>query len=269
MLYFVATPIGNLKDITYRAVEVLGEVDVIACEDTRNSKILLSHYNINKPLIAYHKFNERASTKGILDLLAQGKDVAVISDGGMPIISDPGHVLAQVLSENNIDFTVIPGANAALCALLLSGFSSEMFTFVGFLPEKNSKKEQLLSQIKLLKNTLIFHVSVHNLEKDLQFLKIHLGPRKACLVREITKKFEQKHFFNLGDDLCDVEKRGEFVLVVEGCGDSVDFSNLSVKEHINFYLSQGVEKNQAIKMVAKDRNVKKDEIYKANLRGEE
>ena len=140
-------------------------------------------------------------TKGILDLLAQGKDVAVISDGGMPIISDPGHVLAQVLSENNIDFTVIPGANAALCALLLSGFSSEMFTFVGFLPEKNSKKEQLLSQIKLLKNTLIFHVSVHNLEKDLQFLKIHLGPRKACLVREITKKFEQKHFFNVLQDI--------------------------------------------------------------------
>ena len=147
MLYFVATPIGNLKDISLRAIEVLESVDVIACEDTRNSLKLLNHYNINKKLIAYHKFNERNSADGIISLLKQGKNIAVISDSGMPVISDPGGILIEKLKQNNLEYTVVPGANAGLCALLLSGLSSTTYTFVGFLPEQNKDRKKLIEYI--------------------------------------------------------------------------------------------------------------------------
>ena len=151
MIYFVATPIGNLKDITLRALEVLKSVDIIACEDTRTSKVLLSHYDIaNKNLISYHKFNEQQSSEKIIEYALSGKDIAVISDAGMPGISDPGNVLAKKLVEQNIDFCVIPGANALLTALVYSGFNSQNFYFVGFLPEKNSDKDKVVNQILTL-----------------------------------------------------------------------------------------------------------------------
>lgn len=149
MLYFVATPIGNLKDISFRAVEVLKSVDVVACEDTRTSLKLLNYYDIKKPLISYHKFNEKNSSDGIIKLLREGKNVAVISDSGMPVISDPGEILSQKLCEENLEFTIIPGANAGLSALVLSGFDAKNFAFLGFLPENNKEKAKNLKILKI------------------------------------------------------------------------------------------------------------------------
>lgn len=262
MLYFVATPIGNLKDISFRAIEVLQSVDVIACEDTRNSLKLLNHYNINKKLIAYHKFNERNSADGIIALLCQGKDVAVISDSGMPVISDPGSVLIEKLKQNNLDYTVVPGANAGLCALLLSGLGSSTYTFVGFLPEQNKDRKKLMQDIKTYKSTLMFYVSPHSLFKDIKFLHENLGERKACLVNEITKLHEKTLSFCLGEEL-EIEPRGEYVLVVEGAGEvEVVVSDESIEDQLKQLIQDGVRKNDAIKQVAQKNNISRNEVYK-------
>lgn len=266
MIYFVATPIGNLKDITYRAVEVLETVDVIACEDTRTSRILLNHYNIkDKMLISYHKFNEEECSEKIIDLAISGKNIAIISDAGMPGISDPGNILAKKLCEKQIEYTVIPGPSALICSLVLSGFDSRSFYFAGFLPEKNMDKNKVISQIITLNSTLIFYVSSHNLKKNIDFLYKSLGDRNACLTKELTKLHEQKVFFNLSS-LPDIDERGEFVLIVEGAINSLeDFANKSIVDHVKFYINLGMTKNEAIKKVAKERNVNKNEVYKEVL----
>ena len=262
MLYFVATPIGNLKDISLRAIEVLESVDVIACEDTRNSLKLLNHYNINKKLIAYHKFNERNSADGIISLLKQGKNIAVISDSGMPVISDPGGILIEKLKQNNLEYTVVPGANAGLCALLLSGLSSTTYTFVGFLPEQNKDRKKLMEDIKNYKSTLMFYVSPHSLFKDINFLYENFGSRKACLVNEITKLHEKTVSFCLGDDL-EIEPRGEYVLVVEGATvvEQV-ISDLSIEQQLKELIDSGIRKNDAVKQVAQKNNISRNEVYK-------
>lgn len=262
MLYFVATPIGNLKDISFRAIEVLESVDIIACEDTRNSLKLLNHYNINKKLIAYHKFNERNSADGIIALLKQGKNIAVISDSGMPVISDPGSVLIEKLKQNDIQYTVVPGANAGLCALLLSGLSSTSYTFVGFLPEQNKDRKKLLEDIKNYKSTLMFYISPHSLLKDIKFLYENLGDRKACLVNEITKLHEKTLSFCLGDEL-EIEPRGEYVLVVEGATEVAQIvSELSIEDQLKQLIADGVRKNDAVKQVAQKNNISRNEVYK-------
>lgn len=261
MIYFVATPIGNLNDISLRALETLKNVQVIACEDTRTSKVLLDKFEIkNKLLISYHKFNEQESSQNIIKLASEGKDIAVISDAGMPGISDPGNILAKKLVEAKIDFTVIPGANALTTALVLSGFDSRNFFFAGFLPEKKVEKDKLLSQISTLSSTLIFYVSSHNIKKDIQYLFEQLGNRKACLVKELTKVFETKYYFSLSS-LPEIDERGEFVLVVEGNNESLDLDSMTVQEHVLFYVNLGFSKNDAIKKVAKERGKSKNEIY--------
>jgi len=257
MLYFIATPIGNLKDITLRAIETLKEVDIIACEDTRNSLKLLNHYEISKPLISHHKFNEKNGADGIIKLLKEGKNVAVISDSGMPVISDPGEILAKRLVEENLEFTVIPGANAGLSALILSGFDARTFAFVGFLSDNSKEKRGQLENIKNFKGSLIFYVSPHNALKDVKQIYEALGERRACFVNEITKLYEKTHHFTLGENL-DFEPRGEYVLIVEGkteTGEN-DLNSLSIEEHIEYYLAQGLSKNEAIKKVGKDRKIK-------------
>lgn len=264
MLYFVATPIGNLKDISYRAVEVLNSVDIIACEDTRNSMKLLLNYDIRKKLIAYHKFNEKNSSDGIINLLKEGKNIAVISDAGMPIISDPGSILINKLKENNLEYTIIPGANAGLCALLLSGLSAERFTFVGFLPEQNKQKRMVVENVESYTTTLIFYVSPYNVIKDIEFLGSVLGNRKACLVNEITKLHEKTISFNLQEEL-NIEPRGEYVLIVEGAEIKKQEFNNSPKERLDELIKQGINKNDAIKQVAKERKVPKNEIYKLTI----
>lgn len=261
MIYFVATPIGNLNDISLRALETLKNVQVIACEDTRTSKVLLDKFEIkNKLIISYHKFNEQESSQNIIKLASEGKDIAVISDAGMPGISDPGNILTKKLVEAKIDFTVIPGASALTTALVLSGFDSRNFFFAGFLPEKKVEKDKLLSQISTLSSTLIFYVSSHNIKKDIQYLFEQLGNRKACLVKELTKVFETKYYFSLLS-LPEIDERGEFVLIVEGNNESLDFDSMTIQEHVLFYVNLGFSKNDAIKKVAKERGKSKNEIY--------
>lgn len=262
MVYFVATPIGNLKDITLRALEVLESVDVIACEDTRNSLKLLNHFNIKKKLIAYHKFNENASSDGIINLCKEGKEVAVISDAGMPVVSDPGNVLIKKLIENDIKCTVIPGASACLSALLLSGLGVGVFTFVGFLDEQNKKRKQQIENVKNVNGCLIFYVSPYNVKKDIQFLYENLGNMRACLASEITKLHEKTYHFNLGEEL-DFEPRGEYVLVVENIQEQTkEVPKVSIKEQLQILIKEGMKKNDAIKQVAKQNNLPKSEVYK-------
>ena len=296
MIYFVATPIGNLKDITLRAIEVLESVDVIACEDTRNSLKLLNHFGIKKKLISYHKFNEKSSADGIVLLAKEGKNIAVISDSGMPLISDPGHVLVKRLKEEELAYTVIGGVSASLNALVLSGQSTERFLFLGFLPEK--KPKEFLEKYKNVDASLIFYVAPHSLKKDLEVIASVLKKRKASLVNEISKMYEKIFDFELDTEgslacectscaglghegsckgatncthklssLEEIEPRGEYVLVVEGAKESeVKLNNLSINEHIDFYIKTGLDQKEAIKKVAKDRGTSKSEIYSANLK---
>ena len=262
-LYFVATPIGNLKDITYRAVETLNLVDAILCEDTRHSAILLKEYNISKPLFAFHKFNYAKTIPIYIEMLNSGKNLALISDAGMPSVSDPGREIVEELIKNDIPYTIIPGASAGLSALVLSGFSTQNFCFLGFLPEK--KVKEYLTPYLYLPATLVFYSAVHDVEKDIKCLYENFGDRKIAVVREITKKFEQVVFSTLKQGY-NGELKGEFVIIVEGNYDvNKDLNKLTVKEHLNFYISLGNSKNDAIKLVAKDRGVAKNEIYKQIL----
>lgn len=264
MLYFVATPIGNLKDISYRAVETLNQVDEIACEDTRHSITLLSFYGIKKPLFAYHKYNEKEECEKILQKLKDGKNIAVISDAGMPVISDPGNILVNALIENGLEFTVIPGANAALSALVLSGFNAEHFCFLGFMPEKKSEREELLQGYKNISATLIFYSAPHDVKKDIASLYAALGDRRAAAVKEITKIHERAEFFNLKDGL-PLEPKGEYVIIVEGAKQNAEYENLSEEEHIDMYIKSGMGKKDAIKRVAKERGVSKSSLYKYTI----
>lgn len=264
MLYFVATPIGNLKDISYRAVEVLNSVDEIACEDTRHSLTLLSAYGIKKSLFSYHKFNEKEECEKIVQKLKDGKNIAVISDAGMPVISDPGSVLISALKENSLEFTVIPGANAALSALILSGLNAEKFCFLGFLPDKKSEREALLAEYKNLPATLIFYSAPHDVKKDTETLFSVLGERNAAAVKEITKIHERAEFFNLKDGFPS-EPKGEYVLIVEGAKKGADYMDLSEEEHIKMYIDGGMDKKEALKRVAKERGVPKSSLYKYTI----
>lgn len=264
MVSFVSTPIGNLKDISLRALEVLRGADVVFCEDTRHSLKLLNAYEIKKPLYACHKFNEREAAEKIIAAAKEGKEVAVISDAGMPVISDPGNVVCKALKDAGVEYTVIPGANAALSALILSAFSADKFAFIGFLPDKAGERKRLLEKYKNLDLTLIFHVAPQDVDPHISSIYEVFGERKACAVREITKLHEEAVTFNLSEGL-NGEKRGEYVLIVEGASGENPLNGLSVEEHLLHYMSGGTEKKDAIKMVAKDRGVPKSEIYKIAL----
>ncbi len=259
MLYFVATPIGNLKDITLRALEILKKVDYIACEDTRRSLTLLCAYDIKKPLFSYHKFNEASACEKIIDLLKEGKEIAVISDAGMPLICDPGDALVKRLIEEGLEFTVAPGACAFTSALVLSGINEGKFFFYGFLPEKRGEIQREVEKIKDISVPVIFYCAPHDLQKTVSYLYEFLGERKAVAVREITKIHEQRSEFYLSQGYSG-EVKGEFVLIVQGNGEKKAFPD-NIGEHLQVYLDQGLSKNEAIKRVAKDRKVHKSEIY--------
>jgi len=263
MLYFVATPIGNLKDISYRAIEVLNSVDEIACEDTRHSQTLLTHYGIKKPTFSYHKFNERESGEKIINKLKEGKNIAVISDAGMPVISDPGNVLTEMLIENGLEFTVIPGACAGISALVLSGLDAKRFCFLGFLPEKTGERKEFLEKYKNLDMTLIFYSAPHDVIKDVESLYSVFGERTCVAVKEITKLHEKAIRFNLKDGIGE-DPRGEFVLVVEKAPQE-DYSKITEFEHVKRYLDAGMDKKEAIKRVAKERGVSKSSLYKYTI----
>lgn len=261
MLYFVGTPIGNLKDISLRAIDVLKSVDEIACEDTRHSLGLLNAYDIKKPLFSYHKFNEKESGERIVAKLKEGKNIAVISDAGMPGVSDPGNVLVNMLMENGLEYTVIPGACAFISALVLSGLENGKFCFLGFLPEKNKDRLEFLQKYKGFDGTLIFYSAPHDVKKDVATLFEAFGDRKAVAVKEITKIHESVVRFNLKDGLGE-EPKGEFVILVEGKEEENSLLSLSEKEHIEHYIKLGLDKKEALKKVAKERGVSKSALYK-------
>ena len=261
MIYFVATPIGNLKDITLRALETLKEADEIYCEDTRHTLKLLNAYDIKKPLVACHKFNEREAADRIVQSAREGKNIAIVSDAGMPVISDPGNIVCVRLKEEGLPYTVIPGANAFLSALVLSALPSERFAFIGFLPDKQGERKEVLSRYKDCYLTLCFHVAPQDVDRHISSMYEVFGDRKACAVREITKLHEESVPFTLKEGLSG-EKRGEYVIIVEGATRVENPLNaLSEREHILHYMKQGMDKKQALKQAAKDRGVSKSELY--------
>lgn len=266
MVYFIATPIGNLDDMSFRAVETLKSVDVIACEDTRHSLKLLDRYGVKKQLISHHKFNEVKSAEHIVELVKSGKTVAVISDAGMPVISDPGNILVKVLIENGLEYTVIPGASACLSALLLSGLDSSRFTFIGFLPEKTKEKAELLKEYANSKETLIFYSAPHDINQNIIDLYKAFGARNACAVKEITKMHETVYRFNLEGGKIE-EPKGEFVLLVEGAKPKKQgYSEEEIIETIKNYILDGLSKKDAIKKTCEVLNVSKNEAYKYSLK---
>ena len=265
MVYFVSTPIGNLKDITLRALEVLRSADVIYCEDTRHSIKLLNAYDIKKPLVACHKFNETCAAERIISDARAGKEVAIISDAGMPVISDPGNIVCARLREEGVPYTIIPGANAFLSALVLSAMPSDRFAFLGFLPDKQGERKKLLERYKNLDLTLCFHAAPQDVDRYVADMFAVFGDRPACAVREITKVHEESIPFRLSEGLSG-EKRGEYVLVIGGAEKTENPLNaLSEREHVLHYMSQGMDKKDAVKQAAKDRGVPKSEVYKLTI----
>ena len=261
MVSFVATPIGNLKDITLRALETLKEADVIFCEDTRHTIKLLNAYEIKKPLYSCHKFNETEAAEKILSFSREGKNVAVVSDAGTPVVSDPGNTVCKILKEAGEPYTLIPGASAFVAALVLSALPADRFAFIGFLPDKTSEKKAVLEKYKDLDLTLAFHSAPQDVDKDIKAMYEVFGERKAAAVREITKIHEESVSFLLSEGLTG-EKRGEYVLVVEGAGEKENPLNaLSEKEHIAHYMRSGLDKKEALKRAAKDRGVSKSALY--------
>lgn len=265
-LYIVATPIGNLKDITYRAVEVLKSVDVIACEDTRHSIVLLNAWEIKKPLISCHKFNEKTASLQIIEKIKSGQNVAYISDAGTPCISDPGEFILQAAIENNIQYTVIPGATAFVNALVLSGFNASSFMFAGFLPSKNTDRKNLLKSLLNLECTLIFYSPPHDINKDIKSIYDVFGQRRFAAVKEITKMFERVIFGNLSEGITE-EIKGEYVLIIEGGTKQENMlNNLEIAEHIKHYTDSGMSQMEAVKQTAKDRKLTKNEVYKFTIK---
>ena len=242
MISFVATPIGNLKDITIRALETLKEADVIFCEDTRHTVKLLNAYEIKKPLYACHKFNEAEAAQKILEASRRGENVAIVSDAGTPVVSDPGNTVCKILREAGEQYTLIPGASAFVAALVLSALPADRFAFIGFLPDKAGEKKAVLEKYKDLDLTLAFHSAPQDMDKDIKAMAEVFGDRKAAAVREITKLHEETRIFNLKDGL-EGEKRGEYVLLVEGAKEGESPLNaLSEKEHIQHYMAAGLDK---------------------------
>lgn len=261
MLFIVATPIGNLGEITYRAVEVLKSVDFIAAEDTRHTAVLLNRYEIKKPMLTYHKFSEKSSVAGIIKYLKEGKDIALVSDAGMPLVSDPGAVLTDALIENGIDYTVISGPCACINAVVLSGLDTSSFLMAGFLPEKPSERKKALDRVCDAECTLVFYSPPHNIMADLEFLYKRLGARRFSVVREISKLHEEVIRGRLGE-VPEFTVKGEMVIVVEGAPSAAQRLNaLTVERHFRHYLSMGLDKKEALKRVAADRKVAKSVIY--------
>ncbi|WP_270506789.1 16S rRNA (cytidine(1402)-2'-O)-methyltransferase [Eubacterium limosum] len=267
-LYIVGTPIGNLEDITLRALRILEEVDVIAAEDTRHTVKLLNHFEIKKHLLAYHQHNEQSGSEKLLEFLTEGKNIALVSDAGMPIISDPGSVIVSRCNEAGIPVEVVPGPNAGLCALVLSGIDARAFTFMGFLGKQNKEIREGLEKIAVSENTVILYETPHRLVKTLEAMVQVIPDRKMSISREITKKYEETRMGTVQEHLdwySENPPKGEFVLVIEG-GDGLpagcqDLAALSLEDHVAHYKDQGMGEKEAMKQVARDRGVSKRDIY--------
>ncbi len=264
ILYIVPTPIGNLADITFRAVDILKTVSIIGAEDTRNSKKLLNYYNIETQMISYHKFNERKRVEQLIGKLQNGDDIAIISDAGTPGISDPSSIIINEAIASDIKIEVLPGATAFIPALVASGLNCERFQFIGFLPEKNKTRDAILKNIKDNENTLIFYEAPHKLQKIIQTLFNVLGDRKVVLAREISKIYETYYRTSIKEIIEKPEQimtKGEFVILVEGSTKRIIPDN-ELKDKIGILLKNGESKKKAIKLVAEETGEQKNRIYK-------
>jgi 16S rRNA (cytidine1402-2'-O)-methyltransferase len=274
-LYLVPTPIGNLKDITLRALEVLKNADMIAAEDTRHTLKLLNHFEIKKPLLSYHKFNEQIKSEDIIKQISEGKNIALVTDAGTPGISDPGSVIVRKCIEIGMDFEVLPGATAITTALVYSGLDTSAFIFYGFLPKENKDRSKLMENLKDRGETMIFYEAPHRIYETLSFLKNNLGNRNISLCRELTKLHEEILRFGLDEAVeyyKDKVAKGEFVIVVQGktkeeleTDAKAKWEGLTAQEHIKKYMDEGLSKKDAVKKTAKDRNLSKSEIYRFSI----
>lgn len=273
-LYLVATPIGNLKDMTQRAIEILNEVDLIAAEDTRNSIHLLTHFGIKTPMTSYHEYNKVEKAHTLIGKMKEGENIALITDAGTPAISDPGETLVALCHENGIVVTSLPGCCACITALTLSGLPTRRFCFEAFLPsEKSDKKERnrILESLVNETRTIIIYEAPHRLKSTLKQLYDYLGERRITLCRELTKKFETVLPTTFEKALAIYEEedpRGEYVIVIEGKSfeeiekeKQQSFEEMSIEEHMKIYEDQGIDRKEAMKKVAKDRGISKREVY--------
>ena len=278
-LYLCATPIGNLEDITLRVLRTLQEVDLIAAEDTRNSIHLLNHFDIHTPLTSYHEYNKIDKAYQLAEKMRAGQNIALITDAGTPGISDPGEDLVRICYEQGIEVTSLPGAAACVTALTLSGLPTRRFSFEAFLPKEKKERAAVLEELKNDTRTLIVYEAPHHLIKTLEELKEALGDRRITICRELTKKFEtafRTTFSEALDYYAAHEVRGECVIVIEGRSrrelleeQQKAWETMSVTEHIQQYLDQGMDKKSAMKQVAKDRGVGKRDIYQRLLEEED
>lgn len=262
MLYLIGTPIGNMGDVTLRALQTLKEVDVVACEDTRHTGLLLQKLDIRKPLVSYYKHKEQEGTQEILALLREGKNVALVSDAGMPVISDPGGVLVQAARREGLPISVIPGPTAVTSALALAGVTGG-FVFIGFLSDKAKERDMQVVQYITSPNPLVFYVASHDVESTFAYLYAKLGDRAVYVVKELTKLHENVIRTRLSCPV-DFDKHGEFVFIVEGNTEKESVT-LTAEEHVRRYMQMGLSKKDAVKTVAKERGVPRDEVYKAAL----
>lgn len=268
-LYLIPTPIGNLDDITLRAIKILQEVEVIFSEDTRVTSLLLNHLNIKKKLISNHEYNEKNNADKLLEYLKNGYSVGLVSDRGTPVISDPGYDLAKAAIENNFNVVSLPGATALIPALTVSGIEPMPFLYYGFLNSKEGKRKKELENLKNVKYTMIFYEAPHRITKTLEEMLDILGNRNISISREITKKFEEIYRGTIKEVIEETKEiKGEIVIVVSGNKEEITFDDLSIEEHVNFYIKNGLNSKEAIKKVAEDRNVKKSDIYNIYHRGE-
>ncbi len=271
-LFVVGTPIGNLGDITYRAVETLNSVDTILAEDTRNTLKLLTHFNIKKSLISYEKHTEQKKISQVVKLLDEGKDIALVSDAGMPIISDPGQNLVSYLRDNDYNVIIIPGVTALITAIVGSGFDSSKFTFEGFLSVSKKQRKKHLEDIKNEKRTMIFYEAPHKILYTLKDLLEALGDRKICICRELTKIYEEYKITTIKQAIEYIDEngiKGEIVLIVEGKNKETIEEDLQKKllsipnaTLVKEYINSGMDKKDAIKAVAKEKGIPKNEVYK-------
>ena len=276
-IYLVATPIGNLSDISMRAIETLKNVDIIACEDTRNTIRLLNHFEIKGHLTSYHEYNKIDKAYELCEKVKEGKNIAFVSDAGMPAISDPGYELVDIAYKEGLEVTVVPGASAVVSALAISGISSRRFAFEGFLPADKNEKKEILTELSQESRTIILYEAPHRLLKTLKELFEYMGDRNIAIVREITKLHEEVLRGKLADIIADYESekiaiRGEYVLVIEGKSllekreeRQKSFEEISIREHYEKYIAEGMDKKEAMKAVAKDRGIQKRDVYKELL----
>ena len=271
MLYICGTHIGNLEDMTYRVVRVLSEVDLIAAEDTRQSVKLLNHFDIKTPLTSYYEHNKDVKGPQLIKLLQEGKDIALVTDAGMPGISDPGEDLIKLCYENNVPVTVVPGPTAVVTALVLSGLNSRSYIFEGFLPRNKKQRAEVLERLVDESRTTVFYEAPHHLVDTLDSIYKTVGDRNIAVARELTKKHETVNRGAVGEVLeyfKENEPKGEFVLVLEGKDKEkikedkiASFEEMTIEEHFNMYIEQGMSEKDAMKQVAKDRGIGKRDVY--------